>query len=126
MAKCTFCNHVNSSTSRYCAECGAALVNDPPNVYADEPNEPPPSDKPADDDSLDGRILSLIREGKKIPAVKLCRKQTGMGLKEAKDYVESLAKKHDVAAVAGSECAGMLALVLVGLVASVVDFLQSV
>jgi hypothetical protein len=126
MAECTICNHVNSSTSKYCAECGAALVNDPPNFYTDEPNEPPPSDKPADGDSLDGRILSLMREGKKIPAVKLCREQTGLGLKEAKDYVESLAKTHDVVAPAGSGCAGMLALVLVGLVASVVGFLQSV
>ena len=89
MAKCTFCNHVNSSTSKYCAQCGTALVNDPPNFYADEPNEPPHADKPTDADSLDNQMLSLLREGKKIPAIKLCREQTGMGLKEAKDYTKN-------------------------------------
>ena len=124
MAECTICDHVNSSTSKYCAQCGAALVNDTPNDYADELNEPPHPDKPADDDSLDGQILSLMCEGKKISAIKLCREQSGIGLKEAKNYVESLAKEHGVAPT-GSGCAGMLAIALVGLFASVVGFLQT-
>lgn len=33
----------------------------------------------------------LLAEGKKIQAIKLVREHTGMGLKEAKEYVESLA-----------------------------------
>ena len=119
MTKCTICDHVNSSTSKYCAECGTALFND----YAGELNKPPHPDNPADGESLDGQILSLMREGKKIPAIKLCREQSGIGLKAAKDYVESLAKEHGVAST-GSGCAGMLAVVLAGLVASVVGFLQ--
>lgn len=33
---------------------------------------------------------SLVNAGKKIDAIKLVRNMTGMGLKEAKEYVESL------------------------------------
>jgi ribosomal protein L7/L12 len=39
---------------------------------------------------VDEKIMELMRAGQKIEAIKLYRKQTGVGLKEAKDYVESL------------------------------------
>jgi hypothetical protein len=35
-------------------------------------------------------IMELMKAGQKIQAIKLYRQQTGVGLKEAKDYVESL------------------------------------
>ena len=35
-------------------------------------------------------ILDLVRRGKKIEAIKVYREQTGLGLKEAKDYIDSL------------------------------------
>ncbi len=35
-------------------------------------------------------IVELMKAGQKIQAIKLYRQQTGAGLKEAKDYVESL------------------------------------
>ena len=35
-------------------------------------------------------IAELIRQGRKIEAIKLLRESTGIGLKEAKDYVEQL------------------------------------
>ena len=35
-------------------------------------------------------VLELLRAGQKIQTIKLYREQTGAGLKEAKDYVESL------------------------------------
>jgi ribosomal protein L7/L12 len=35
-------------------------------------------------------IADLIRQGKKIEAIKLLREQTGLGLKEARDKVERL------------------------------------
>ncbi len=41
-------------------------------------------------EGLDTRIVELVRGGQKIEAIKLYRSQTGVGLKEAKDYVESL------------------------------------
>jgi len=39
---------------------------------------------------LDKQISDLVRSGRKIEAIKLYREQTGVGLKEAKDYVERL------------------------------------
>jgi hypothetical protein len=36
-------------------------------------------------------IVELMRAGKKINAIKLYRERTGVGLKEAKDFVERLA-----------------------------------
>ncbi|REE98647.1 50S ribosomal protein L7/L12 [Thermomonospora umbrina] len=35
-------------------------------------------------------VTALIGEGKLIPAIKLVRKETGLGLKEAKDYTEAI------------------------------------
>ena len=35
-------------------------------------------------------ILELVRRGNKIGAIKLFREETGFGLKEAKEFVESL------------------------------------
>ena len=38
------------------------------------------------------RIGELVREGKKIQAIKELRDATGLGLKEAKDYVDRLCR----------------------------------
>jgi ribosomal protein L7/L12 len=35
-------------------------------------------------------ILDLVRRGEKIKAIQLYREITGLGLKEAKDFIESL------------------------------------
>ncbi len=39
-------------------------------------------------DSLNGEIEHLLMQGKKIPAIKLYREQSGLGLREAKDAVD--------------------------------------
>ena len=39
---------------------------------------------------IEGEIRALIAARKKIEAIKLARETTGMGLKEAKEYVERL------------------------------------
>lgn len=36
------------------------------------------------------RVQTLVREGRKIEAIKMYRKLTGVGLKEAKDYVDRI------------------------------------
>ena len=41
-------------------------------------------------EGLDTRLQDLVRSGQKIEAIKLYRLQTGLGLKEAKDYVDGL------------------------------------
>ena len=43
---------------------------------------------PKEDANL--QIVELMKAGRKIEAIKLYREQTGVGLKDAKDYVESL------------------------------------
>ena len=46
--------------------------------------------QPLDRHDLDGQVRSLLAADQKIAAIKLVREQTGLGLKEAKDYVEAL------------------------------------
>jgi ribosomal protein L7/L12 len=43
---------------------------------------------PKEDANL--QIVELMKAGRKIEAIKLYREQSGVGLKDAKDYVESL------------------------------------
>ncbi|WP_228017159.1 MULTISPECIES: ribosomal protein bL12 [Synechocystis] len=38
-------------------------------------------------------ITALLRQGKKIEAIKICRSLTGCGLKEAKDMMERLERE---------------------------------
>jgi len=39
---------------------------------------------------LDAQLRLLVAEGRKIEAIKLLRERSGLGLKEAKDYVDTL------------------------------------
>lgn len=39
-------------------------------------------------------LISLISEGNKIKAIKRCRMVTGLGLKEAKEYVDQLSTQE--------------------------------
>ncbi|WP_123054554.1 ribosomal protein L7/L12 [Clostridium sp. JN-1] len=43
-------------------------------------------------DTITDELKSLILEGKKVEAIKKYRIATGLGLKEAKEYVDSLSK----------------------------------
>jgi large subunit ribosomal protein L7/L12 len=72
--------------------------------------------------TVDQDILSLVREGKKIAAIKLYRDKTGVGLAEAKAAVESVATEHGVQP-SGSGCANALFMALAAL--TVVIFLMT-
>lgn len=52
-------------------------------------------------------IVSLLKNGKKIAAIKLYREKTGSGLADAKNAVEALASNHGIVAKA-SGCSGVL------------------
>jgi ribosomal protein L7/L12 len=54
--------------------------------------------------TVDQDVVSLVRDGKKIVAIKLYRDKTGVGLAEAKAAVQALATEHGVQA-RGSGCA---------------------
>jgi len=43
---------------------------------------------------MDIELKNLIAEGQKIQAIKKCRMVTGLGLKEAKDYVDLLSEEN--------------------------------
>lgn len=42
------------------------------------------------DKKIDEELKELLKEGKKIQAIRILREKTGMGLKEAKEYVDHL------------------------------------
>lgn len=57
-------------------------------------NQDSPASKPASfslkTNDADAEVRALMAAGQKIEAIKLVRQRTGLGLKEAKDYVERL------------------------------------
>lgn len=56
--------------------------------------------------SRDALVLEHLLAGRKIDAVKAYRQATGAGLKEAKDAVEELARRHGIEVSGG--CLGVL------------------
>lgn len=70
MPKCRFCNYEVHPSIGQCPQCGA------------------PVDKPSAD--LEQQVRTLLGQGEKIAAVKLYKDQTGVGLAEAKEAVESM------------------------------------
>ncbi len=63
---------------------------------------------------LEMRVLDLLRQNELIPAIKLVREKTGMGLKEAADYTKGLAAKNGIV-VEGSP-GSLIVLVVVSVV----------
>jgi len=51
--------------------------------------------------AVDQRIIELCQAGTKLAAVKYYKEQSGLGLKQAKEYVDSLAAENGVAGVTG-------------------------
>jgi large subunit ribosomal protein L7/L12 len=70
----------------------------------------------------DPEILNLLRAGQKIRAIKLYREKTGVGLAEAKNAVEALARAQGIPA-GQSGCGSAVLSLLV--IASVIVYLMS-
>lgn len=64
------------------------------------------------DEALERELVGLLQRRQKIEAIKRYRERTGVGLKEAKDAVESLAARQDLSSRQGSGCLGGLVLIL--------------
>lgn len=73
MPKCPFCEKPIASGTTSCPYCRAPITGM----------------QPAPSDDLEQRIRSLLDQDQKITAIKLYREQTGAGLAEAKEAVES-------------------------------------
>jgi hypothetical protein len=69
LVSCRCCNARVSDEARTCPACG----------------QPDPGPRP----TWEAEARSLAARGNKIEAIKLMREMTGLGLKEAKDLVES-------------------------------------
>ncbi len=71
--------------------------------------EPPPAPEPG---SLEADILALVQGQQKIQAIKLYREKAGVGLKEAKDFVEALAAKYGIAPGQNVGCGSVVLLMI--------------
>lgn len=60
---------------------------------------------------LELAVLEVMRQGRKIEAIKLYRERTGAGLKQAKEAVDALAAEHGIADKGGG-CLAVLLLVM--------------
>jgi ribosomal protein L7/L12 len=104
---------------RYREATGADLATAKEVVESLERAQSPVADKPSDSE-LDNEIASLLASGRKIEAIKVYRRHTGAGLKEAKDAVEAIAKGRNIAVPSGSGCLGVLLLLVVIAISAVV------
>lgn len=48
------------------------------------------------DPLVEEQVADLCRAGRKLDAIKALREATGMGLKESKEAVEALARRHGI------------------------------
>ena len=80
-----------------CQNCGAWLTQGASSALAGQASGTGSGEPAPQPNDLEGQILSLIEQNRKIAAIKLYREQTGSGLKEAKDAVEALALGQKIA-----------------------------
>lgn len=75
---CRTCGGMVSSEAISCPHCGQPM--------------PYTEGKVIDKSSSHSQARELLKQGRKIEAIKVVREETGLGLKEAKDLVESWEK----------------------------------
>ncbi len=102
MQDCPSCGELNHSGADRCTKCGAWFSRGADGAPAESPppRRPAPRELPPQD-TFEGRVLHLLQQGQNIPAIKLWRKKTGAGLKEAKDAVEALGRRHGLKIASG-------------------------
>ena len=122
MPRCPFCDTRNTASATACSECGAELTS--PEDRASRPVEgvPAPKQESVQDeapelDLFEMEMVNLLKEGRKIEAIKRYRKQTGADLKSAKVAVEQFAAKQGLPG-SQSGCGTASAILLAVVVAS--------
>jgi ribosomal protein L7/L12 len=79
-------DHIDALEAKAAAKGPVATVRPPPPREIVRPGKIAP-------EQLDEALLPLLREGRKIEAIKLHREQTGLGLRESKNYADALAAR---------------------------------
>ena len=107
-----------AAVKRYREETGVGLAEAKAAVEALEAGNSLADSVTSDDADLTDQVVSLLERGKKIPAVKLYRDLTGVGLKDAKETVERIGEQNGIPLTSGSGCLGVV-LLIVGVVTAV-------
>lgn len=102
MNRCTNCSFENDELRKTCGACGSDLGTPLPSPHSIAEMYPAP------DPVAEHEILRLLREGKKIMAIKIHREATGLGLKESKEAVEALAQRHGLSNVTPANTGGLV------------------
>ena len=106
----------------YRESTGVGLAEAKEAVEAIERGQPLSRDSSGSED--DQELLRLLEEGRKIEAIRLHRRRAGIGLKESKNFVESLAARHGIESSRGG-CVSVLAVLIVVLVIFGVSFARA-
>lgn len=102
----------------YREHAGAGLAEAKDAVEALERGEALPKRPKSEDSSVEWDVVSLLEQGRKIEAVKVYRERTGVGLKQAKEAVETIASERGLVSASGGGCFGVLLIsVMAGLAA---------
>jgi hypothetical protein len=79
--KCPACGAIVTGEGDFCNYCGAKLLFPETKKSSAHPDE---------------KVLTLLKEGNFLEAVKVYKDASGKGLKESKDHVDALAKQHGI------------------------------
>ena len=107
---CPYCKNAlrSSSNFKFCPHCGKSLPTSKRSLsFGDE------------------EVLNLLRQGRKIQAIKVYRNQTGYSLQEAKAAIEQMAQLHQINLSNPSRRLMVVAMAVVIILGAVVAFLTT-